>query len=108
MTKSRFTESRISAFSRSMMLARASGYLPEQGISKATLYNWKSKYGGMQLNEVKLPKKCSSDELIWYKSKVMTLRQIYNGSLEPMKPFLAKNKFPTRDLTLDNNYFFAL
>jgi putative transposase len=25
----------------------------EQGISKATIYNWKAKYGGMEMNELK-------------------------------------------------------
>ena len=25
----------------------------EHGISKATIYNWKAKYGGMELNELK-------------------------------------------------------
>jgi putative transposase len=25
----------------------------EHGVSKATIYNWKAKYGGMELNELK-------------------------------------------------------
>ncbi len=54
MKKTRFTEAQIfnilkefDAGKNILDLAR------EHGISKQTIYNWKSKYGGMELNDLK-------------------------------------------------------
>ena len=54
MKKTRFTEAQIinilkeyDAGKNVLDVAR------EHGISKATIYNWKAKYGGMELNELK-------------------------------------------------------
>jgi putative transposase len=54
MKKTRFTEAQIinilkeyDAGKNILDVAR------EHGISKATIYNWKAKYGGMELNELK-------------------------------------------------------
>lgn len=54
MKKSRFTESQIVA----ILKQADSGMKVEQlcrehGISSATYYNWKSKYGGMEASDVK-------------------------------------------------------
>lgn len=54
MKKTRFTETQIVS-----ALNRQEGGIPtkelcrELGISEATFYNWKSKYGGMEASEVK-------------------------------------------------------
>ena len=54
MKKSRFTEAQIfnilkefDAGKNILDVAR------EHGVSKATIYNWKAKYGGMELNDLK-------------------------------------------------------
>ena len=48
----------------------------EHGVSKATIYNWKSKYGGMEMNELKKCQELEEDN--------RKLKQVYT------------------DLTLDN------
>lgn len=54
MKKTRFTEAQIfnilkeyDAGKNILDVAR------EHGVSKATIYNWKAKYGGMELNDLK-------------------------------------------------------
>jgi putative transposase len=54
MKKVRFTETQII----SMLKQQESGISirdlsREHGVSEATIYNWKAKYGGMEANEVK-------------------------------------------------------
>ena len=54
MKKSRFTETQIIA----MLKEHESGkkvadIVRENGISSATFFNWKSKYGGLEVNELK-------------------------------------------------------
>ena len=52
MKKSRFTETQIvSILKQYDQGAAAADLCREQGISAATLYNWKSKYGGMEVGE---------------------------------------------------------
>lgn len=54
MKKSRFTEAQIFNILKEYDAGKnAQDISREHGISKATLYNWKAKYGGMQLNELK-------------------------------------------------------
>ena len=54
MKKTRFTETQIVA-----ILKKQESGIPtreicrEHGISEATFYNWKSKYGGMEVSDVK-------------------------------------------------------
>lgn len=62
MKKKRFTEARIfnilkefDAGKNIMELSR------EHGVSKATIYNWKAKYGGMEMNELKRVKELEDE-----------------------------------------------
>lgn len=54
MKESRFTETQIVSISkRCDQGAKANELCREHGISHATLYNWKSKYGGLQARQLK-------------------------------------------------------
>src|SRR5438105_11320744 len=54
MKKSRPSEEKIIAAVKQMEGGRKTGDVArEMGVSAATLYAWKSKYGGMQVNEAK-------------------------------------------------------
>jgi putative transposase len=62
MRKSRFTESQIL-----LILGEGEGGLPvgevcrKHGISSATYYQWKSKYAGMSVNELKKVKELEAE-----------------------------------------------
>ena len=54
MKKSRFTETQIVSILKQYDGGTAAADLcREHGISTATLYNWKAKYGGMEASDVK-------------------------------------------------------
>jgi putative transposase len=54
MKKSRFTETQIvSILKQYDQGATAADLCREHGISNATLYNWKSKYGGLEASQLK-------------------------------------------------------
>lgn len=54
MKKSRFTESQIvSILKQADSGLKVEQLCREHGISSATYYNWKSKYGGMEASDVK-------------------------------------------------------
>jgi putative transposase len=54
MKRQRFTEEQIIAVLKEHELGAKAGDLARKhGISEATLYNWKSKYGGMEASEAK-------------------------------------------------------
>ena len=62
MKKTRFTEAQIFAFLKEYDAGRNAQELSRQhGISKATLYNWKAKFGGMELNELKRVKELEEE-----------------------------------------------
>lgn len=73
MKKSRFTETQIVKILKEVESGRlVKEVCREYGISEATYYNWKSKYGGMQASDIKRLKeledenrrlKCSSHDL---------------------------------------------
>lgn len=54
MKKSRFTETQIvSILKKQEAGLKVSELCREYGISDATFYNWKAKYGGMEIQDVK-------------------------------------------------------
>ena len=54
MKRIRFTEERIIAVLREHEAgAKAADLARKHGISEATLYNWKAKYGGMDVSDAK-------------------------------------------------------
>ena len=73
MKRTRFTESQIVA-----SIKKQEGGIPakdvcrELGISDATFYNWKAKYGGMETSDVKRIKEMEA-ELSQYKKIVAEL-----------------------------------
>ncbi|MBB4420857.1 putative transposase [Rhizobium leguminosarum] len=54
MKKQRFTEEQITAVLKEQEAgAKAADLCRKHGISEATFYNWKAKYGGMEVSEAK-------------------------------------------------------
>jgi putative transposase len=54
MKKKRFTETQIFSILKEFDAGKnIQDISREQGVSKATIYNWKAKYGGMEMNELK-------------------------------------------------------
>jgi putative transposase len=54
MRRSRFTESQIVAVLKQVEGGRAvKDVCRESGISENTYYNWKSKYGGMEISDIR-------------------------------------------------------
>jgi putative transposase len=54
MKKTRFTETRIVSILKQQEAGRTTKVVcREHGISEATFYNWKSKYGGMEASDVR-------------------------------------------------------
>lgn len=54
MKKKRFTETQIFSILKEFDTGKNIQEISrEHGVSKATIYNWKAKYGGMEMNELK-------------------------------------------------------
>lgn len=54
MKKQRFTEEQIIAVLKEQEAgAKAADLCRKHGVSEATFYNWKAKYGGMEVSEAK-------------------------------------------------------
>ena len=67
MKKSRFTETQIVKILKEVETGRlVKEVCREYGVSEATYYNWKSKYGGMQASDIKRLKELE-DENRWLK-----------------------------------------
>lgn len=62
MKKSRFTESQIVAILKENDSGmKVSDVCRKHGISEPTYYNWKSKYGGMSISELKRTKELEAE-----------------------------------------------
>ena len=62
MKKTRFTETKIvSILKKQEAGIRIAEICREFGISQATFYNWKAKYGGMEVREVKRLKELEAE-----------------------------------------------
>jgi putative transposase len=62
MKKSRFTETQIvSILQKHESGTKVSELCREFGISEQTFYNWKAKYGGMSVNELKRVKELEEE-----------------------------------------------
>ena len=62
MKKTRFTEQQIiSAIKQSEAGMKASEIARKHGISEATFYNWKAKYGGMDTSQLKRLKELEAE-----------------------------------------------
>ena len=69
MKKTRFTETQIvSILQKHEAGIKTADICREYGISEATFYNWKAKYGGLQVSEVKRLKELQQEN---YKLKKM-------------------------------------
>ena len=64
MIKSRFTETQIVSILKQHDAGRSTKEIcREHGISEATFYNWKSKYGGMEASDVKRIKELEEENV---------------------------------------------
>jgi len=62
MKKKRFTEAQIFSSLKEFVAGKNIMDLSrEHGVSKATIYNWKSMYGGMEMNELKRVKELEEE-----------------------------------------------
>lgn len=62
MRKSRFTETQIvTVLQKAEQGHKVADLCRELGISEATFYSWRSKYGGMQVNELKRVKELEEE-----------------------------------------------
>ena len=62
MKKTRFNESQIISILKQQQTGLSvSDICREHGISQATFFNWKSKYGGMNLNNLKRMKELEAE-----------------------------------------------
>jgi len=62
MKKTRFTETQIVAILKKQEAGiKTSDICREHGISDATFYNWKAKYGGLQVSDVKKLKELETE-----------------------------------------------
>jgi putative transposase len=67
MKKSKFTESQIIAILKQQETGRTvADICREHGINQATYYNWKTKYSGLEVNQLKKLKELEA-ELAQYK-----------------------------------------
>jgi len=62
MKKSRFTEEKIIAVLKELEAGvKAAELARKHGVSEATLYNWRARYGGMELSQLRRLKDLESE-----------------------------------------------
>ena len=87
MRKSRFSEEQIIAILRTQELGRPTAEVcREHGISGATFYKWKAKFGGMEVSEAKRLKALEDENR---KLKKLLAEQVMDNAT--LKEMLTKN-----------------
>ena len=87
MKKQRFTEEQIIGVLREQEAgAKAADLCGKHGISEATFYNWKAKYGGMDVSEAKRLKALEEENA---KLKKLLAEQMLD--VAALRELLAKN-----------------
>jgi putative transposase len=78
MKRSRFTEDQIiGVLKEHESGAKTAGLARKHGVSEATLYNWKAKYGGMDVPEAKRLKQLEDENA---KLKKLLAEQMLDGA----------------------------
>lgn len=87
MKKQRFTEEQIIVVLREQEVgAKAADLCRKHGISEATFYNWKAKYGGMEVSEAKRLKALEEEN-----AKLKKLLAVQMLDVAALRELLAKN-----------------
>lgn len=87
MSKSRHTEAQIIAALKQVEAGRtAEDVAREQGVSKHTIYAWKAKYGGLEVNEAQRLRQLEDEN-----SRLKRLVADLSLDREMLKAVIAKN-----------------
>ncbi len=90
MKRKRFTEEQIITVLREHEAGAKTGDLARKhGVSEATLYNWKSKYGGMDVSDAKRLKALEEENT---KLKKLLAEQMLDAAA--LRELLSKNVWP--------------